>query len=263
MNSATTASGSRSSQARRYPSTQSASSMCPPPIVERDRARHRDVERLRAAVQRNRRRRGAGGDHLVGQTLPLGAQHEPARATARARRAAAPRGRAAPRTPPARTPEQRHAKDRAGRGPQRLGPERIRAPLREREVTAEGVRGARERSHVPGIAHLPQLEAQLRPRRAPAAAPGRRRSRAASGRASRPRPAACSPRAPPPAARAPAGALRRPARTRAPIHLRARPRPDPRLRRRRARGCSRRRRAPSLRTSFSRGLDAEVIRRAT
>src|SRR5215218_11065122 len=70
----TTASGSRSSQARPYASIQSASSMRLPPIVERDRPCHGDVQRLGAPDEWDGGSRGAGGDHFVGEPLPLRAQ---------------------------------------------------------------------------------------------------------------------------------------------------------------------------------------------
>src|SRR5215218_5046021 len=46
-----------------------------PVLVERDRARDRDVERLRALGEGDRRRLVARGDDLVGKTFPLGAEH--------------------------------------------------------------------------------------------------------------------------------------------------------------------------------------------
>src|SRR5581483_9827573 len=57
--------------------------------------------------------------------------------------------------PPCQLPEreQRHPEDGAGGGPERLGRHGVGAALRQRYDRSEGVGGAHERSHVPGIPH--------------------------------------------------------------------------------------------------------------
>jgi hypothetical protein len=54
--------------------------------------------------------------------------------------------------------EQRDAEDRSDRRAQRLRPERVGAAVRERDGGAEGVGGAQQRPHVPGIPDPPERE---------------------------------------------------------------------------------------------------------
>ena len=131
-------------------------------LVQRDRPRSGDVQRLGPARQRDRDL-VAACNLLVRQPLALGAEEERHRrgeVGLLERRAAVGRERHAPgrAVVPGR---QRDAEDRAGRGSERLRRQRIRAPFGERHACAERVGGPQERADVARIGEAPQRKARL------------------------------------------------------------------------------------------------------
>ena len=128
-----------------------------PVLVERDRARHGDVQRLRAPAQRDRRRLVAGGDDVLRQALRARRRGRSVTGTPGlelARAARRPCETSATRFPRRLVePGQRHAEDRAGRGPQRLRARRIGATrARARPKRRTRPRSARSCPRLPGSA---------------------------------------------------------------------------------------------------------------
>ena len=237
-----------------------------PPIVERDRPRHRDVERLSAS-----RRAGSSRSRAQAATTSSGRPSRSEPSTKRECDGSSSVSGGAPWATSATQPSgaksaERHAEDRAGRGSQRLS---ARTGRRSRP-TARGRRRTRRRPRAPACRRCRD------PRRARARGPSGGSFR--SGRAVRKTPitrgawpsvetsaSRCDETLLGPRQLERRRARRHPrARSRAPSRPRARPRPGPRPRHTNWPSLSRCRRVSSLRTSLqASGCRAELISLAT
>src|SRR3954452_10362391 len=141
--------------------------VAPDPLVERDRARRGDVQRLRGTWRRDSRRRVAAGQRLLREAVALRAEDEDGAIphVQLDQRLAAVRDQADPQPPRLVEAAERDTEDRAGGRPQRLRAGRGGAARREPDRGAERVGGPDQRPDVPRVGdalererHRPRLE---------------------------------------------------------------------------------------------------------
>src|SRR5215212_250909 len=135
------------------------------PLVKSDGRRNRRIQRLGGRLERDRRLQLAVVGHLGGKPFALGADDE--RGTLRqlelVQRRSATRNERHPGPRSLVEAAEGDAKNRAGRGAQRLWTGRVAAARRERdEGRAESVRGADYSSYVAWIDNMPESDSNRR-----------------------------------------------------------------------------------------------------